>query len=195
MNGHVSRLRLYMVLAFMATLVLGSYWMLEVMRKSIDSTKAELPASAPDYYVEQFNFIRMSETGHARYHISGTKLMHDPRNDSYAIQQPIIRNFSSERPPMTLRSERALVENNNTKVHLYNNVQMDRPASSKAEALHMTSEYLLMLPDDDIVQTDKPVTFRLGQSILHGTGMFANNATREIRLLANVRSTYRPLPH
>jgi lipopolysaccharide export system protein LptC len=47
-----------------------------------------------------------------------------------------------------------------------------------------------VLPDDDVVQTDKPVEITMGQSKLNGTGMFANNATRELRLSSNVHGTY-----
>jgi lipopolysaccharide export system protein LptC len=49
---------------------------------------------------------------------------------------------------------------------------------------------MLLLPDEDVMQTDKPVEILFGQSKLTGTGMFANNATRELRVSSNVHGTY-----
>ena len=56
----------------------------------------------------------------------------------------------------------------------------------------LKTEYLLLLPDEDIARTDKPVEITMGQSIMTGTGMIANNATQEFQLLHNVRGTYQP---
>jgi lipopolysaccharide export system protein LptC len=40
------------------------------------------------------------------------------------------------------------------------------------------------------VKTDKPVVITTGQAKLTGTGMVANNATRELHLTSNVHGTY-----
>jgi lipopolysaccharide export system protein LptC len=71
-------------------------------------------------------------------------------------------------------------------------VHIDRPATPTSEHFHVKSDYLLVLPDDDVMQTDKPVDITLGTSTLTGTGMLANNATRELRVLSNVHATYQP---
>lgn len=187
------RFRLAVILALSAVLALGSFWILEVMRKGVSDSNPDLPRSEPDYYVEKFNFVRMSKSGQAQYNISGKKLTHNPVDDSYAIQLPVVNSLSNERPPMTTRAERAIVDRNSSKVHMYDNVHIDRPATATSEHFHLTSEYLLILPDDDVMQTDKPVDITLSTSKLTGTGMFANNATRELRLSSNVHATYQPV--
>lgn len=187
------RFRLAVILALSAVLALGSFWILEVMRKGVSDSNPDLPRSEPDYYVEKFNFVRMSKSGQAQYNISGKKLTHNPVDDSYAIQLPVVNSLSNERPPMTTRAERAIVDRNSSKVHMYDNVHIDRPATATSEHFHLTSEYLLILPDDDVMQTDKPVDITLSTSKLTGTGMFANNATRELRLSSNVHATYQPI--
>lgn len=187
----VRRFRLVVVMALMIALALGSFWILEVIRRSSSDYVPDVARSEPDFYVENFSYVKMSKTGTARYHISGTRLTHNPMDDSYDIELPVINNKSSSNgSPMTVRAERARVDSDNSNVHLYDNVHMDRPASPQSEHLHIKSEYMLVLPDDDVVQTDKPVEITLGQSKLNGTGMFANNATRELRLSSNVHGTY-----
>jgi lipopolysaccharide export system protein LptC len=186
------RFRLVVILALGAALALGSFWVLEVMRRGITDTMPNLPRSEPDYYVERFNFVRMSQTGQAQYNISGKKLTHNPADDSYAIELPVVNSLSSDRPPMMARSEQAVVDRDYTKVHMYQKVEIDRPATADVEHFHLKSEYLLILPDDDVMQTDKPVEITLGTSRLTGTGMLANNATRELRLSNNVHAKYQP---
>jgi lipopolysaccharide export system protein LptC len=180
-----------MVMSLMIVLALGSFWLLEVMRRSSSDFVPNVPRSEPDFYVEKFSYVKMSRTGEARYHISGARLTHNPQDDSYDVELPVINNKgSSNGSPTIVRAERARIDGDNSKVHLYDNVHMDRPASPNSDRLQVKSEYMLVLPDEDVVRTDKPVEITLGQSTLNGIGMFANNATRELRLSSNVHGTY-----
>jgi lipopolysaccharide export system protein LptC len=192
MNRPANRFSMAMIIAFGAALTLGSFWMLEVMRQATDDNMPAAPRSEPDYYVEKFNFTRLSKTGQAEYNISGKKLIHNPMADTHAIELPVVNNFGDQSAPMTSRAQSAIVDKNNSKVHLYRNVHIDRPATADASSFHLTSEYLLLLPDDDVMQTDKAVEITLGESKLTGTGMYANNATRVLRLASNVHATYPP---
>jgi lipopolysaccharide export system protein LptC len=187
-----NRFQIGVVIALGAALALGSFWLLEVMRKQIADGMPDKPRMDPDYFVEKFNFVRMSSAGKAQYNVSGTRLEHNPANDTHAIRLPLVNSLSADRPPMTARAERALINSDNSKVHMYDNVHIDRPATPTNDYFHLKSEYLLILPDDDIVQTDKPVEITLGTSVLTGVGMVANNATRELRLARNVHAVYQP---
>jgi lipopolysaccharide export system protein LptC len=184
------RFRLMAILTPTIALALGSFWLLEVMRRTAGDFLPSPQRSEPDFYVEKFNYVKISKTGSAQYHISGTRLTHNPEDDSYDITLPVINNLGNVQAPMTIRSERAQVNSDNSQVHLYDNVHMDRPASPTNEPMHAKTEYLLVLPDDDVMRTDKPVELTLGRSKLTGTGMMANNATRELRLTSNVHGTY-----
>ncbi len=44
------------------------------------------------------------------------------------------------------------------------------------------------------MQSDQTVHLTLGKSTLTGAGMFANNATRELRLSGNVRGMFQTAP-
>lgn len=184
------RIRLAVILALMGALALGSFWLYEVMRRATESALPNPERAEPDFYVENFSYLKISPTGKAQYHFSGERMTHNPLDDTYDIVQPVVRSANEERPPMTLRSERATVNGDSSQVHMYENVHMDRPSSPKAEAMHVTSEYMLLLPDDEVVKSDKHVEITVGQSKLTGTGMYTNNATRELRLTSNVHGTY-----
>lgn len=189
-----TRLQLAVLVAVIAALALGSFWVLEVMRRSARDAETRSARDVPDYYVEKFNFVRLAKTGQARYNISGARMVHNPGDDTFDIALPNVNSLSPERPPMTMRSQRARADRDSTKVHMYDNVQVDRAATPTSERFHLKSEYLLVLPDDDVVQTDKPVEITLGASRLTGIGMWANNATRELRLSSNVNAFYQAPP-
>ena len=182
--------RLLMTLVPLIILALGSFWLSEVLRREAHDAAPRPNRSEPDFYVEKFSYVKMAKTGVAKYHFTGARLTHNPQDGSYDIEQPVVTNINEAQLPTTMRAERGQVNSDSTQVHLYDNVRLDRPASASADAVHVRSEYLLLLPDDDVVKTDKPVEIVTGRSKLTGTGMFANNATREFRLTSNVHGTY-----
>lgn len=192
MNNTTRSFRLLVVLAPLVALALGSFWLMEVMRRASEDIVPTVKRTDPDFYVERFSYVKLSPHGRPQYHFSGARLIHNPTDDSYAIERPEIHSLNAERPPMNLHAEQALVNSDNSEVRLYRDVQLDRPATPAAEHLHVSSEYMLLLPDDDIVRTDKPVQISLGTATLNGTGMYANNATRELQLSSSVHGTYQP---
>ena len=180
------------LLLLAVVLALGSFWLLEIMRKSGKDAGPSAARVDPDYFVENFNFVRLSATGEAQYNISGKRMVHNPVDDTHTVDLPIVNSLSHERPPMTARAERAWIEPDGSKVHMYDQVRIDRPKTPASALFHMESDYLLVLPDEDIMRTDKPVRMILGESRLNGTGMVANNATGEVRFASRVQATLPP---
>lgn len=183
-------IRIVLLIAFSAALALGSFWLVEVMRRQTDETLPTKQRSDPDFYAEKFNFVRMGKDGVPRYNLTGTEMKHYPLDNSYQIQKPVMYSFSKGREPMVSRSERALIENNNTEVHMYDNVVIDRPPAAGSQHFQLKTSYLLILPDDEIMKTPKHVDIKVGLSTLNGSGMFANNATGEFNLSSNVHAVY-----
>lgn len=180
------------MLLLVTLMALGSFWLLQIMRSPDNSAGPAAARTDPDYYVDNFNFVRLSANGEAQYNIAGKRMVHNPTDDTHMIDLPVINSLSRERPPMTARSERAIVEPGGVKIHMYDNVRIDRPKTPQAENFHLESDYLMVLPDEDIMRTDKPVRLTLGDSTLNGAGMVANNATGELSLASRVQATLPP---
>lgn len=189
-----NRYRMLLLLGLGIGLALGSFWLLEVMQKSAINAQPNALNNEPDYYVENFNFVRMSKTGEARYNIAGTRMIHRPLADTYEITLPVVHSLSQTAPPLTMRSQRATVDPDSSKIHMFDKVEADRPASTTTDHFHLKTEYLLILPDDDVIQTDKAAELTLGTARLTGIGMYANNATRQFRLAQRVHGIYPPRP-
>ncbi|WP_019139670.1 LPS export ABC transporter periplasmic protein LptC [Noviherbaspirillum massiliense] len=189
------RFRLWGLLALMLLLALGAIWLNQVLQRATDDYIPRAARTEPDFWVENFSYVKTSKDGQARYHISGQRLTHNPRDDSYDVQRPVVNSLVSGRAPTTMRAVRAKVDSDNSKVHLYDDVHVDRPGTAGSDPLHLSTDYLLVLPDDDVMQTDKAVDITIGTSHLSGIGMYANNATREFRLSNRVHGTYQSTAH
>lgn len=178
-----------------AILALLSFWALEMTRRSGDDMPAERVRTEPDYYVDNFSYIKVAASGTAEYVIKGARLIHHPADDSSTIEQPFVKNYSTERLPMTLRARRAKVNADHSELHLYEQVRMDRPEARGTDNLSIESEYMLVLPDADQVKSNQRVTIKLGDSTLIGTGLLADNAQHQLTLHNRVTANYpHPLP-
>jgi len=93
------------------------------MHRSIDDSLSNRPRNKPDYFVEKFNYVKMALNGQPRYDISGAKMVHFPITDSFEVELPVITTLDPANPPMTLRSQRAVIEDDNSKIHMYGDVQ------------------------------------------------------------------------
>lgn len=174
-------------------LALGSFWLTQIMHDP-DAGGGDVKSSEPDYIVENFSYVRMSPLGQPRYVISGTRMAHRPDLDVSDINNPVMVSLTPDRPHTTITANTAKVLHAQNQVDMMGNVVVNRPASPAAQALHITSEALTALPDDDIVKTDLPVDILLGTSSLKGTGMVANNATQTLHVASRTTIVIPPHP-
>ena len=188
------RIRLVVIVVLLIGAALGSFWVLQALRASGDQHAAQRPRGKPDYYLENFSYVKLGPTGLPRYDVSGTKMLHFPLDDSFEITKPVVHSLDKAKPPMELYSDTARVTDDQTQIHMYGNANAIRGATNGRAPMHLVSEYLLLLPDDEIVKTDKPVAMTMGTTRLNGVGMLANNATQVVQLFGNVRGYYEPTP-
>lgn len=182
------------LLALMLTAVFcafGSFWLVQVMQGD-DRGPGGGASDAPDYIVENFSWVRMSETGQPRYVISGERLTHRPADNTSLVDKPVVQSLSAEHPPMTMTAERALVNQNQNQIDLTGSVDIQRPGNAKAQPLRIRTDALTVLTDEEIAKTSLPVHMTLGGATSDAVGMVANNATQQIELGGRGRLTYPP---
>jgi lipopolysaccharide export system protein LptC len=193
----IDRFRIWLAVIILGVITLGVIWVMEVVsRNAGDEQNRSSARAAPDYYVEKFNFIRLSNNGKANYHVTGERLVHLPRNDNIEITHPQINSFDENRTPLHLRAELAVVSQKSTtttpkrehdEVHLYDQVSVERPEGLNSQFMRLETNYLLLLPDDDLIKTDRPVLVKTGTIESTAVGMVANNATQQLDLLSKVK--------
>jgi lipopolysaccharide export system protein LptC len=186
------RWRLSMTLVIGVFVACGTFWLVQLLNRGEEEMLADKRLNEPDYIIERFSVVRMTKDGKPSYIVAGDKLVHRPIDDASEIDKPVVRNLSSTHPPMDMTAERARVDENNTRVQLKGNVKIDRAAQGKSPAMQMTTQALTVYPDEDRMETDQPVQIVQGGATATGTGMKANNATRQVQLLGRGMIVYPP---
>lgn len=172
----------------------GSFWLLQLMQASDIDAQLGGPPDEPDYIVENFSFVRMTENGQPSYVVSGKRLAHIPLGDVSNVEQPLLRGVEPGRPPMTVVSKTARIHHEEHRVELFGDVDLQRPKTAASEALRVRTQALTVLPDEEIVKTDLPIDMQLGASSVKGVGMVANNATQQLHLSGRGKIVYPPRP-
>jgi lipopolysaccharide export system protein LptC len=168
----------------------GSFWLLEVMQNQEEGAHVAALSSEPDYIVDNFSFVRMSEAGQPRYVVSGSRLAHRPIDDLSDIEQPVVQSMATEHPRMNMRANHARVLHATDQVELTGHVDVRRPAGPSTKPMQLRTEALTVLPDDEIMKTDRPVELSLGTTTVNSVGMVANNATQQVHLASKGHLTW-----
>ncbi|SFD00197.1 LPS export ABC transporter periplasmic protein LptC [Massilia yuzhufengensis] len=188
------RWRLLAIMMIGVFCAFGSFWLVQVMQDDDSGAGLGGPLDEPDYIVENFSFVRMTEEGKPNYVVSGKRLTHRPLGDVSEVEQPVVQGMTPGRPRMTIVAKQGRVYHEEHRVDLLGNVDIQRPATPTSEALRVRTQALTVLPDEEIMKTDKPIEMQLGAATVQGTGMVANNATQKLHLASRGQIVYPPRP-
>lgn len=187
---NADRIRVWLLVTIMGLIMLGSFWVYEVMRRNAELAAASNKVrSAPDYFVEQFNFVRLSQSGNTNYRVTGEKLTHFPKEDEFEIIQPRIIGIDQEQTPMNIRADRAVIKQKvkedgqakpEDQILMLGNVLVERSATNKLAKLKLETETLTLFPDSERMKTDAPVIMTTANAVLNTLGLEANNTTQQI---------------
>jgi lipopolysaccharide export system protein LptC len=197
MAGYVNkrtahRWKLLTVMMIAVFCAFGSFWLLQAFDSDDTNGRLGGPATEPDYIVENFSFVRMTEGGQPSYLVSGKRLTHIPEGDVSTVVQPVLRGVEPGRPPMTVTADSARIYHQEHRVDMLGNVDLQRPRTATSEALRVRTQALSALPDEEILKTDQPIEMQLGASSVRGTGMVANNATQKLHIASRGQIVYPP---
>jgi lipopolysaccharide export system protein LptC len=196
------RIRVWLMIVFLALITLGSFWVWELMRRNAENKDANnATRTHPDYFVEDFNFIRLSKNGESSYRMSGKSLTHYPRDDEYKIIDPHIIGFDKNRNPINLRANSAVAQQQvrdevskeiNDEIHLFGDVTFERQENGNVKPLHLLSPYLLFLPNKKIIKSDQEITITSIGTNIHAVGLLADYANDKFQLLSHVNINIDP---
>jgi len=174
--------RLLLTIGLFVLLAFGSFWLVEVVNQHGQDMQADSHRNEPDYIINNFSLVRLSKTGQPSYIVSGDKLTHHPADDSSDIDKPIVRGLDGDQPPLHIHAERGHIDQNNSRVQLYENVHVEREGTAAIQPLTLKTQQLTVFPDDETMETALPVRLTVGDSVATGVGMKANNGTRQIHM-------------
>ena len=111
----------------------------------------------PDFIVEGFSAVKMNPDGTRRYSLAAKRLVHFPDDNSTQLELPRLVYFDYQRAPVTIHSETAESAQGGDDVFFRGDVQIIRSAYAGNAELGVFTSFLHVIPDKDLVKTDKPV--------------------------------------
>jgi lipopolysaccharide export system protein LptC len=190
-----------MPLILMGVLTLVTFWLVQKNTPPEKSAVERVRLHEPDYTITNGALSALNELGVTKYRILGNKVIHYDDDASIDILAPRMRLFQADKPPVTVKSDTGHLDGDLTILDLIDNASIFRPAqaatASQAATLRMlaSSTYFKVLINDDIIETNRPITLEQGMSTMHSNegGKF-NNVEQSMMLLGQVKGRIERAP-
>jgi lipopolysaccharide export system protein LptC len=118
-------------------------------------------------------------------------MVHYPDDDSALLEAVALEAFEPRQPKMTLTADHGRLEEGGDRVTIEGNVVIVREGDARIEPLRITTDKLLVLPDEGKASTRSEVTMQSPSSHAVASGLDLDNRARTVRL-DQVQATYKP---
>jgi lipopolysaccharide export system protein LptC len=177
-------------LLLLGLIALITYWVSISVQptgtKSDGSTRHD-----PDYAMYNFVTTQTDVKGALRYKLSAVQMKHFPDDDSTDLIKPVYTQFVEGKSSISVEGLYGEVSSNGSDIKLYKQVKLTRaPYGEKAE-MTLETDYLNILPEEDLVLTQKPVVIRQApKTVVYANGMVYEKKKLTVTLLNKVRAHY-----
>jgi lipopolysaccharide export system protein LptC len=177
-------------IVLLSILALMTTWINQV----VQPPKPKLDGSSrhdPDYMMSNFVTTQTDINGDLRYKLASVEMRHFPDDDSTELQRPRYTQFSANKPYTQVQALRGYVSSDGEQVQLVDNVKVTRQAFADKGEMTIDTEYLNILPNQDLVNTDSPVVIRQApNTVIYATGMVYEKKTNTVTLKHKVRAHF-----
>ena len=148
-----------------------------------------------DLYIEDFKAVSLDPQGHIRQSITARIARHFPDNDTTEFEAPLITFSETGKPPISITADRGMITGDQQNAYFTGKVKGIREAVAGERdqgPIIVTSEYLHVLPKEDKIETDKPVTISEPRGIINATGMEFDNKAKTFKFKSRVSGQLQP---
>ena len=185
-----SRARYWLPLLPLIGLLGVTYWLNQQVQPGVAARDNK--RHDPDAIVENFSATNLNEKGVPNFIMSANKMLHFPDDDSSTLEEPRITMLSPGQPAIHATAKSATISSKGNEVVLQNDVEVSREATIRQDGFKLQTEYLRIVPDRNLADSDRAVTLVDTHNIVHAIGMVLDNNLRTLKLLSQVRSDHVP---
>lgn len=190
----ISRSALFFPIVLAILLALLTFWInetVELQGPKLDGSNRH----DPDYTMHNFVTTQTDATGRLRYVLAASEMLHYPDDDSTVLQRPRFTQFTLNKPYTQIEGLRGYVSSNGEEVELVDNVKVVRQAFEGKGEMQVLTEKLLILPNQDLVKTNAPVTIKQApKTVITAVGMIYDKKKQTVTLLDRVKVHYERPP-
>jgi lipopolysaccharide export system protein LptC len=186
-----TRAATYFPVLLMAALAGVTLWLDRIVQLAEPATPSA-QRHDPDFKVEGFTITRMSPEGKPVSVLAARKMIHFPDDQTTELDEPRFEQRPPDAPRVQVRADRGTVSRDGEQVTVRDNVVVVRDGGGERDPLRVETSRLVILPKEEIVRTDAPVTITEGGSRLEGKGLEVRSQDRELRLDSQVKAQFAP---
>lgn len=186
-----ARLRHWLLLLPLLGLLGITYW-LNLQVKPESAKPDGKTRHDPDAIMENFSAMKLNEQGMPHFIMTARKMRHYPDDDSTTLDVPRLTALSADQPPIHMIAKRGAVSSKGNEIFLHDDVEVLREANARQDEFRLQTEYLHILPDRELANTDRAVAIVDAHSTVRAIGLIMDNKARTLKLLSQVRSDHAP---
>lgn len=193
------RFLLYLPLAFMGLLALGTYWMVRSAPTTSQPAVQRAQQHEPDYFMQGFSIKTFDAVGRLRSEVMGERVRHYPDTQWLEIDGIHIRSFDSKGNLSVASANRGLTNEDGSEVQLIGNALVVRESSSAksdkdSPLMQFRGEFLQAFVTTERLASHKPVDLQRGKDRFTADSMAFDNVEQVLQLSGRVRGTLVPTP-
>lgn len=174
----------------LSVIALLTYW-ISISVQPVNNKSDAATRHDPDYIVENFVSTQTDKTGALRYKLQSNEMRHFPDDDSTLLRKPVYTQYVQNKSYIQVEGAVGDVSSNGNDIKLYKEVKVTRAPYGDKEVMTLETDYLNILPNEDLVLTQRPVVIRQApKTVVHANGMVYEKQKLTVTLLNKVRAHY-----
>ena len=145
-----------------------------------------------DYVLYDFELVALDEQGQERMTLRAPQLARQPGDESLDIQTPLFLLPDGNGHHWQLSAQTGWVRADGKELILREDVLGRSPEQGTMPDTRISTQTLTVLPDQNLARTDVAVRLSQPGLVQTGVGMELDTATRNLRLLSQVKTRYEP---
>lgn len=199
LRGAWERVSLYLPIALMGLLALGTYWLVRSTPVFEPPPPEQPPRHEPDYFMHRFSVRSFDAQGRLKNEISGTQARHYPDTDTLEIDQVRLRAFNERGELTTASAARAITNADGSQVELIGQALVVRAggvdASGRATPQQsFRGDHLFADLKAERIKSDRPVELTQGTDRFTADRLDFDQSDRTLQLQGRVRGSFQSRP-
>ncbi|MDR0587542.1 MAG: LPS export ABC transporter periplasmic protein LptC [Burkholderiales bacterium] len=192
----IYRLTAWSPILFLGALVALTYWLDAQIQSPLIAGSAA--RHDPDIFIKAFKATVYNKEGRPQQSLTADYGEHFADDDSFELKNVKILLEQINRPPLTVTANDAFLSGDKKDLSLKNNVIAERAGCAESQlpcddkSLKLLTEYLHLLTDTRVIDTDLPVTLISPDGEVRANGIIIDDQKRNLTLQSNIRGTFLP---
>ncbi len=191
------RFLLFLPMALMLALALGSYWLVRTTPPPAQETPAVTAGHTPDYFMENFSMKNFDAQGRLHAEVRGAAARHFADTRWIEVDAISLRSVDDKGRLHQASAKQGRTNEEASEVQLIGQARILREAQgavgqTKNPELEFRGEFLDFFIKDETVKSHKPVVLRHGTQQFSADALHYDNVAQVLTLTGRVHATFIP---